>query len=95
MREGDVLSIDGSTGEVFLGAVPVSPSPVVRYFEGTMSVDEGGPVVAAVDRLMSDADKHRRMQVRANADNAPGRRPGPPVRRRGHRPVPHRAHVPR
>ena len=36
-----------------------------------MSVDEGGPVVAAVDRLMAVADKHRRMQVRANADNAP------------------------
>ena len=36
-----------------------------------MAVDEGGPVVAAVDRLMGVADKHRRMQVRANADNAP------------------------
>ena len=71
VRQGDTLSIDGSTGEVFLGEVPVSPSPVVRYFEGTMSVDEGGPVVAAVDRLMVVADKHRRMQVRANADNAP------------------------
>ena len=71
VRQGDTLSIDGSTGEVFLGEVPVSPSPVVRYFEGTMSVDEGGPVVAAVDRLMVVADKHRRMQVRTNADNAP------------------------
>ena len=71
VREGDTLSIDGSTGEVFLGEVAVRPSPVVRYFEGTMSVDEGGPVVAAVDRLMAVADKHRRMRVRANADNAP------------------------
>ncbi len=71
VREGDTLSIDGSTGEVFLGEVAVRPSPVVRYFEGTMSVDEGGPVVAAVDRLMTAADKHRRMRVRANADNAP------------------------
>ena len=70
VREGDTLSIDGSTGEVFLGEVPVRPSPVVRYFEGSMAVDEGGPVVAAVDRLMTVADKHRRMQVRANADNA-------------------------
>ena len=95
VREGDTLSIDGSTGEVFLGEVAVRPSPVVRYFEGTMSVDEGGPVVAAVDRLMTVADKHRRMQVRANADNAAGCRPRPPVRGRGHRPVPHRAHVPR
>ncbi|HEU5455399.1 MAG TPA: pyruvate, phosphate dikinase, partial [Nocardioides sp.] len=71
VREGDTLSIDGSTGEVFLGEVAVRPSPVVRYFEGTMSVAEGGPVVAAVDRLMAVADSRRRMQVRANADNAP------------------------
>jgi hypothetical protein len=70
-RRLHTLSIDGSTGEVFLGEVAVRPSPVVRYFEGTMSVDEGGPVVAAVDRLMTVADKHRRMRVRANADIAP------------------------
>ncbi|MEJ7775758.1 MAG: pyruvate, phosphate dikinase, partial [Nocardioidaceae bacterium] len=28
--EGDIISIDGSTGEVFLGAVPVTASPVVE-----------------------------------------------------------------
>ena len=32
VHEGDVISIDGSTGEVFLGAVPVTPSSVVRHF---------------------------------------------------------------
>src|SRR3954462_7239681 len=32
--EGDVISIDGSTGEVFLGAVPVTPSPVVQALTG-------------------------------------------------------------
>jgi pyruvate,orthophosphate dikinase len=42
----------------------------VQYFEGTMSVEEGGPLVAAVDRLMHGRADHRRMQVRANADNA-------------------------
>ncbi|MEI2642310.1 MAG: hypothetical protein V9G10_08235 [Candidatus Nanopelagicales bacterium] len=30
LHEGDVISIDGSTGEVFNGAVDVRPSPVVR-----------------------------------------------------------------
>ena len=30
-----MLSIDGSTGEVYLGELPVAPSPVVEYFEGT------------------------------------------------------------
>ncbi|MDV9196511.1 hypothetical protein R6M67_14345, partial [Streptomyces sp. Wh19] len=28
--------IDGSTGKVYLGEVPVVPSPVVEYFEGRM-----------------------------------------------------------
>ena len=34
--EGDVLSIDGTSGAVYLGEVPVSPSEVVQYFEGEL-----------------------------------------------------------
>ncbi len=34
VAEGDVISLDGTTGEVFLGEVPVVASPVVEYFEG-------------------------------------------------------------
>jgi pyruvate,orthophosphate dikinase len=34
VEEGDVISIDGSSGKVYLGEVPVVPSPVVEYFEG-------------------------------------------------------------
>ena len=67
VSEGDVISIDGSTGEVFLGAVPVTPSSVVRHFEGE-EVDE--PLVEAVARLMEHADAARRMKVRTNADTA-------------------------
>jgi pyruvate, orthophosphate dikinase len=67
LHEGDVISIDGTSGEVFLGDVPVVASPVVRYFEeGT--VDESDDLVAAVDRVMRHADGTRRMSVRANAD---------------------------
>src|SRR6185503_11445284 len=33
-EEGTVISIDGLSGEVFLGEVPVVESPVVRYFNG-------------------------------------------------------------
>ncbi len=67
IREGDVISIDGSTGEVFDGAVPVADSFVVRYFEG-QEVDE--PLVEAVARLMDHADAARRLRVRTNADTA-------------------------
>ncbi|HNM96865.1 MAG TPA: pyruvate, phosphate dikinase, partial [Marmoricola sp.] len=44
IREGDVISIDGTTGEIFDGAVPVADSKVVRYFEGD-TVDD--PLVEA------------------------------------------------
>lgn len=67
VEEGDVISIDGSTGEVFLGEVPVVDSAVVEYFEGAAPADE---LVTAVDRIMSHADSVRRLRVRANADNA-------------------------
>jgi pyruvate, orthophosphate dikinase len=68
VHEGDTISVDGTTGEVFLGDVPVVDSPVVRYFEGdeTAANDE---LVLAVDRIMRHADGRRRMSVRANADN--------------------------
>ena len=68
--EGEMLSIDGVTGKVFLGEVPVVASPVVQYFEGMLDpgASNAGELVRAVDRLMSHADARRRLAVRANAD---------------------------
>ncbi len=74
--EGDVISIDGSTGEVFLGAVPVMPSPVVLYLEHGLdhaladADEETRLLVQSVDRLLEHADDTRRLRVRANADTA-------------------------
>ncbi|MEJ8634888.1 MULTISPECIES: pyruvate, phosphate dikinase [Streptomyces] len=72
IEEGDVVSIDGSTGKVYVGEVPVVPSPVVEYFEGRMhaGADDADELVAAVHRVMAYADRVRRLRVRANADNA-------------------------
>jgi pyruvate,orthophosphate dikinase len=69
IKEGDVLSIDGTSGAVYLGEVAVVDSPVVQYFEGTLPASQGDELVDAVDRLMSHADERRRLAVRANADN--------------------------
>jgi pyruvate, orthophosphate dikinase len=68
--EGTVVSIDGTTGEVFLGEVPVVDSPVVRYFEGELDPEaaDADDLVRAVHRLMKVADGSRRMAVRANSD---------------------------
>ena len=70
VREGDVLSIDGTSGEVFVGEVAVTPSPVVQYFEGLLAPEDGDDLVQAVHRLIGHADGARRLKVRANADSA-------------------------
>jgi pyruvate, orthophosphate dikinase len=68
--EGEMLSIDGISGEVFLGEVAVVASPVVEYFEGALDPEtpNAGELVRAVHRLMGHADARRRLVVRANAD---------------------------
>lgn len=67
VSEGDVISVDGTTGRVYLGEVPVQPSPVVQYFEGTLDAD-ADPLVSAVHRILTHADDTRRLRVRTNAD---------------------------
>ncbi len=70
VSEGDVISIDGTSGVVYLGEVPVVASNVVQYFEGELAPD-ADELVAAVHTIMSHADTRRRLGVRANADNGP------------------------
>jgi pyruvate, orthophosphate dikinase len=67
VKEGDVISLDGTSGVVYLGEVPVVPSPVVQYFEGNIKAD-ADPLVAAVHRILTHADAKRRLGVEANAD---------------------------
>ncbi|MDQ1620813.1 MAG: pyruvate, orthophosphate dikinase [Actinomycetota bacterium] len=70
VEEGDVISIDGTSGAVYLGEVPVQPSEVVQYFEGEIDPDsdEASDLVKAVHRVISHADEKRQLKVRANAD---------------------------
>ncbi|MEP6562130.1 MAG: pyruvate, phosphate dikinase, partial [Nakamurella sp.] len=76
IAEGDSISIDGSTGEVFLGEMAVVPSPVETYIEDGLAAalegvnDETAQLVKSVDRLLTHADSVRRLAIRANADTA-------------------------
>jgi pyruvate, orthophosphate dikinase len=70
LRAGDTVSIDGTSGNVYPGVVPVRPSPVVRYFDGELS-PANDPLLSAVQRLMTHADHARRLGVHANADIGP------------------------
>jgi pyruvate,orthophosphate dikinase len=68
--EGDAISIDGTTGAVFLGEVAVVPSVVTEYVQGI--VDPGAAtssaLIRSIHRIITHADQVRRMSVRANAD---------------------------
>jgi pyruvate,orthophosphate dikinase len=66
-----VISIDGTTGHVYNGAVPVSASRITQYFNDELSSAEieADPLIRAVDHIIFHADSVRKLRVRANADN--------------------------
>jgi pyruvate, orthophosphate dikinase len=70
VNDGDVISIDGTSGAIYLGEVPVESSQVVQYFEGNLdpASADAGELVQAVHQIMGHADARRRLGVRANAD---------------------------
>ena len=76
-KQGDLITIDGSTGQVLAGRVPM--------IEPALSGEFG--------TLMGWADKVRKLGVRANADTPNDARVAREVRRRGHRALSHRTHV--
>jgi pyruvate, orthophosphate dikinase len=73
VSEGDMISIDGTSGVVYAGEVPVVASEVVRYFEGELHphADEADDLIRAVHSIMEHADQARRLGVYANADTGP------------------------
>ena len=77
VAEGEVITLDGAEGTVMLGAVPT----VDPQLSGDFAT------------LMEWADANRRLKVRTNAETPLDANTARQVRRRGHRPVPHRAHV--
>jgi pyruvate,orthophosphate dikinase len=72
VREGDVISIDGTTGAIFVGAVPVVASQVTEYVQGAIdpSAESTSPLIKSIDRILKHADRVRKLYVRANADTA-------------------------
>jgi pyruvate,orthophosphate dikinase len=67
LKEGDDISIDGTTGEVFAGHVDTAPSEVSQVLDGKLK-PEKSYTYQLFDRVMKWADKHRTMKVRTNAD---------------------------
>jgi pyruvate,orthophosphate dikinase len=68
VQEGDYLSIDGTTGEVILGALPTSASEVLRVLVDRTLEPSASRIYQDYADLMSWADRERQMGVRANSD---------------------------
>ncbi len=68
IHEGDALSIDGMTGEVFFSSLPTSPSEIVQVVIEKTKKPQDSLVFQQYDRLMKIADTYRILEVRANAD---------------------------
>ncbi len=69
LSEGDWLSVDGSTGEIYAGAIATQPSEVARWvFAKKRGKPKKGSLAYDYDRLLAWADGYRRLRVRANAD---------------------------
>lgn len=76
-HEGDYISLNGSTGQVYEGEVKTRPAEVSGYFA----------------ELMDLCDKYTKLVVRTNADTPHDAEVAKSFRCRRYRSVPHRAHV--
>ncbi|MBX3044094.1 MAG: pyruvate, phosphate dikinase [Candidatus Kapabacteria bacterium] len=68
VKEGDYISIDGSTGEVINGNIPTKPSEVIEVLiSGTLDPKDA-PTYQIYKQIMDWADQFRTLKVRTNAD---------------------------
>src|SRR5438128_2433880 len=67
VKEGDYVSFDGLTGEVKIAQVASKPSEILQVLNGTMRAKQSD-IYQRFEKLLSWADKYRRLGVYANAD---------------------------
>ncbi|HEX8944932.1 MAG TPA: pyruvate, phosphate dikinase [Gemmatimonadaceae bacterium] len=67
VSEGDWITVDGATGNVYRGDLPTTPSEVVQVIRG-MRDERSAPNYRSFARLLHWADEARHLRVRANAD---------------------------
>ncbi len=68
LKEGDWLSLDGSTGEVIQGQLRTHPSDVLRVLLDRSREAAGSPTYRRFAKLMRWVDQTRRLGVKTNAD---------------------------
>jgi pyruvate,orthophosphate dikinase len=68
IKQGDPISIDGTTGEVIMGSLPTSPSEVIQVLVDQSLEASSSETYQRFSRLLEWADRFRKMGVRTNAD---------------------------
>ncbi len=68
VKEGDWISIDGTTGEVIDGKVPTKPSEVLQVLIDKTLDPKDAPVYQEFAKVLKWADKYRTLNIRTNAD---------------------------
>jgi len=68
IKQGDWISIDGTTGEVFAEKLTTYPSEVIQVFVKKEKKLEESKIAQMFNRVMLLADKYRKLGVRTNAD---------------------------
>jgi pyruvate,orthophosphate dikinase len=68
LKEGDWISIDGSTGEVFSGEIQTLPSEILQVLLGKTLAANKSRLYQQFAKLMKWADEVRKLGVRTNAD---------------------------
>ncbi|KAA3652736.1 MAG: pyruvate, phosphate dikinase [Calditrichaeota bacterium] len=68
LKEGDWISLDGSTGEVMEGHVTTKPSEVLQVLLEKSMKPEDSDTYHTYAKLMEWADEVRKLNVRTNAD---------------------------
>ncbi len=92
LKEGDYISLDGSTGEIYAGPIDSADSEVKRVLSGSLKPSQSY-TYRLFETVMAWADKHRRLSDPHERRYAGDGAAGGYVWRGRHRPVPHGAHV--
>jgi len=68
VKEGDYISIDGSTGEVIVDQLETRPSEVLQVLINKTIKPKDSKIYGVYEKFMTWVDKHRRLKIRTNAD---------------------------
>ena len=67
VKEGDWISIDGTSGEVLHGQIPTQPSEIIQVIRGDKKPKES-KIYRDFKKLLFWADQVKKLKVRANTD---------------------------